>query len=281
MKLAQALPVAALVSSAAATSWFPACAWNDCLSSYNGTSCSSKTGWECVCTDSVALDTLNSCVATACSNNTGAEAIYAAIAQACANAGKTVTAAPEATFSATSGGSAWPSGWSSWGGAPWFSAVSSALPGAPPGWNGNGPWGGPGAGYRGPGSGGWGPCSWSTWAGWTTGTWSTGTWPSGGPHGGPGGPGGPGGYGPPGAAPWTSFTGTWTDCSTTMAASAAYTSGISTMTTTINGQVVTGTTFQGKGATASASATAGAANIKSVGAVGALAVALVGTILVL
>jgi hypothetical protein len=47
--------------------------WNDCLSSYNGTSCSSKTGWECLCTDSVALDTLNSCVATACSNSTGAE----------------------------------------------------------------------------------------------------------------------------------------------------------------------------------------------------------------
>ena len=204
-------------------------------------------------------------------------AIYAAIAQVCANAGKTVTAAPEATFSATSGGSAWPSGWSSWGGSPWFSAVSSALPGAPTGWNGTGPWGGPGAGYRGPGSGGWGPCSWSTWSGWSTGAWSTGSWPSGGP----GGPhGGPNGYGPQGA-PWTSFTGTWTDCSTTMAATSVPTSGVSTITTTINGQVVTGTTFQGKGAAATASGTSGAANLKGVGAIGALAVALVGTIIAL
>jgi len=285
MKVAQTLPVAALLaSSAAATGWFPACAWNDCLTSYNGTTCSSSSGWECLCTDSSALDTLNSCVATACSNSTGREAIYAAIAQVCANAGKTVTAAPEATFSATSGGSAWPSGWSTWGGSPWFSAVSSALPGAPTGWNGNGPWGGPGAGYRGPGSSGWGPCSWSTWSGWSTGTWSTGSWPTGGP----GGPhGGPGGFGPPEGAPWTSFTGTWTDCSTTMAATTVPTSGVSTVTTTINGQVVTGTTFQGKGAAATGtsatgtSGSSGAANLKGMGACGALAVALVGTIMAL
>ena len=213
-------------------------------------------------------------------------AIYAAIAQVCANAGKTITASPEATFSATSGGSAWPSGWSTWGGSPWLSAVSSALPGAPTGWSGSGPWGGPGAGYRGPGVSGWGPCSWSTWTGWSSGAWSTGSMPTGGP----GGPhGGPGGFGPPQGAPWTSFTGTWTDCSTTMAAStASSTSGVSTVTTTINGQVVTGTTFQGKGAAAtgsstsgSASGTSGAMNLRGVGAMGALAVALVGAVVAL
>jgi len=293
MKTIQTLPlVAAFASSAFAATWFPSCAWNDCLSSYNGTTCSSSTGWECLCTDSSAIDTLNSCVATACSNSTGQEAIYAAVAQVCANAGKTVTAAPEATFSATSGGSAWPSGWSTWGGAPWYSAISSAMPGAPSGWSSGAPWGGPGAGYRGPGVSGWGPCSWSTWS--MTGTWGPGE--TGSPWGGHGGPpGGPGGWG--GDAPWTSFTGTWTDCSSTMA-TATPSSGVSTVTTTINGQVVTGTTFQGQAvasatgtSTPSSSASApsdsatgsssGASSLKGMGAFGALAIALIGTFMAL
>ena len=47
--------------------------WNDCMTSYNGTTCSSSSGWECMCTDSTALDSLNTCIATACSNNTGKE----------------------------------------------------------------------------------------------------------------------------------------------------------------------------------------------------------------
>ena len=86
--------------------------------------------------------------------------------------------------------------------------------------------------------------------------------------------------------PWTSFTGTWTDCSTTMASTATPVSGVSTVTTTINGQVVTGTTFQGKGAAAtgtssSGSGSSGAANLKGMGACGALVVALVGTIMAL
>ena len=69
-----------------------------------------------------------------------------------------------------------------------------------------------------------------------------------------------------------------------MASTATSTSGVSTITTTINGQVVTGTTFQGKGAAAtgtSSSGSSGAANLKGVGAIGALAVALVGTVIAL
>jgi hypothetical protein len=64
-----------------------------------------------------------------------------------------------------------------------------------------------------------------------------------------------------------------------MAASTVPTSGVSTVTTTINGQVVTGTTFQGKGA--AATGTSGAVNLRGMGACGALAVALVGTIIAL
>ena len=47
--------------------------WNDCLSSFNGTTCSSNSGWDCLCKDSSALDTLNSCIDTGCTGTTGQE----------------------------------------------------------------------------------------------------------------------------------------------------------------------------------------------------------------
>ena len=49
------------------------------------------------------LNTLNSCIADSDCDQSDKDATYQAIAQGCANAGQTVTAFPQATFSATSG----------------------------------------------------------------------------------------------------------------------------------------------------------------------------------
>ena len=49
------------------------------------------------------LNTLNSCIADSDCDQSDKDATYQVIAQGCANAGQTVTASPQATFSATSG----------------------------------------------------------------------------------------------------------------------------------------------------------------------------------
>lgn len=49
------------------------------------------------------LNTLNKCIADSSCDQSDKDATYQAIAQGCANAGQTVTASPQATFSATSG----------------------------------------------------------------------------------------------------------------------------------------------------------------------------------
>jgi hypothetical protein len=49
------------------------------------------------------LNTLNSCIASSDCDQSDKDATYQVIAQGCANAGQTVTASPQATFSATSG----------------------------------------------------------------------------------------------------------------------------------------------------------------------------------
>lgn len=170
------LPLAALASTAAAA-WLPSCAWNDCVNSWNPTTCDQSSGWDCVCSNSTAISQINTCVATSCTNATDQEAVYGAIAQLCANAGvTTITHSQEATFSATSGGTLLPTGfgpggnWNSASWASWASAVSSAIGSAPtnwgPGrtwgsdWTGWGPTGGPGHWGGGPGGPGFGP--WGT-----------------------------------------------------------------------------------------------------------------------
>ena len=84
-------------------------------------------------------------------------------------------------------------------------------------------------------------------------SWSTGTWPSG--------------------APWAGITGTWTDCSTTLATGTG-SSAVSVVTTTINGQVVTGTTFAGQAVQTGSAGDVSSA--RAVGAFGALAAAILG-----
>ena len=49
------------------------------------------------------LNTLNSCIAASDCDQSDKDATYQVIAQGCANAGQTVTASPQATFSVTSG----------------------------------------------------------------------------------------------------------------------------------------------------------------------------------
>lgn len=58
--------------------------------------------WSSFCTGD-ALNDLNSRVADSDCDDSDKEAVYQVIAQACANAGQTPTASPQATFSATSG----------------------------------------------------------------------------------------------------------------------------------------------------------------------------------
>lgn len=139
---------------------FPSCA-SSCWSSIANT-CSSPTDYSCFCSDGV-VNSANTCIANNC-DGSDQEEVYQAVAQLCANAGATPTAKAEATWSATSGGSAWPAGWttSAWpSGGPWG-------PGnGPPGWAPGKGWGP--FGPRGPGNG-WGP--------WGSGSWTNGPWTS-------------------------------------------------------------------------------------------------------
>jgi len=279
------MPLVAALFTTSVLAWLPSCSWSDCMGSWDGSSCSAGSGWDCLCSNQTAISQLNTCVATSCTNTTDQEAIFGAVAQLCVNAGTPVSASQEATFSATSGGSAWPSqitaapgfgpggGWNSGQWSSWISACSTGLPSAPSGWGGQGPWGGPGS-----------------WGG-----------QSGGPgFGGPGGHGGPGGFGPWGTkasgincdswttwtagwGPFSSWTGTWSGCSST-----TNTPIPATITTTVTTggatQVITGTTF---GIQAAAVQTTGAdsgnsaPSVRGLGACGALVAAIFATMLAL
>lgn len=149
-----------------ALAWLPSCSYNDCLSSWDTSDCSSQSGLSCVCTNTTQLAQINTCIATSCTNATDQEQIYGAVAQLCANVGQTVTNQQQATFSATSGGSllAIKSGWGprgNWGSKDWESwagVVSTAFGSAPSGWGPGKGWGN--GGGRGGGSGGFG--AWGT-----------------------------------------------------------------------------------------------------------------------
>lgn len=168
---------AALAGTSLAVGWLPSCSWSDCMGSWDGSSCNQASGWDCVCSNSTAIAQINTCVATSCTNATDQETIYGAIAQLCANAGKTVTNSQQSTFHATSGGTLTqlasvtggfgPQGnWNSASWSSWVSACSTAIGSAPSGWGPGGNWGS-----------NWGPQR-------------------------TGGPGGPGGWGPGGFGPW-------------------------------------------------------------------------------
>lgn len=189
-------------------------------------------------------------------------AIFSNIAQACANKGSPITAVPaEATFSATSGGSLFASGW----GSEYGSCASDGAPGF-----------GRGKGH----CNGWGGrCSWTTF----TGSWGPGwlvSWS------------GFGGDGDCSATAGSSLS----TATTPSSASATVTGGASpslgaTVITTVNGQTLTGTIFSAQGAAVSAATgTAGvvaqknggqASRNEKVGAFGAMVFALVATICML
>lgn len=197
-------------------------------------------GWDCVCTDQPALDAVNNCITSSCSSS-DQNSIFAAIAQACANVGSPITAAPaEATFSATSGGTLFASGFASG-----YSSCASGI-------------------GRGSGHGWAGHCSRTTftdnwdgwvvsWSGFDNGNCSNGTEPS-----------------------LTSAT-LPPSVSATTSGSASLSLG-ATVTTTINGQTLTGTIFSAEGEAASATAAQqnGCDNIQQkVGVLAAIVVALV------
>lgn len=190
-------------------------------------------------------------------------AIFGNIAQACANKGNPITAAPaEATFSATSGGTLFASGWGSE-----YGDCSSD-------------------GSRGIGRGGIGKGHCNGWAGRCSWTTFTGNW------------------GPSWLVSWSGFPGD-DDCSTTTDSSltaATSPSGVSatittsrslslgaTVTTTVNGQTLTGTIFSAQANAASATTgtaavaqqTGQASTHQPFGALGAMVIWLVAAICML
>ncbi|KUJ19207.1 uncharacterized protein LY89DRAFT_667197 [Mollisia scopiformis] len=164
---------------------WPSCA-NSCMSTFTSSSCAGD--GSCFCKDTTALNNANTCIDSSSCSTSDKETIYQNIDQLCADVAVTVTAAPEATFSATSN--------SAWSGGPWSAAWGSGASGYGP-FGGNwGPWGSSGAWTAGPWSAWWdgNACPPDSWTGWTSGTWSTG-------------------------APWT----TWTACTASTTATSTFT----------------------------------------------------------
>lgn len=223
-----------------------------CLSScFTSNTACSYGDISCYC-NATSISNINSCIDGSSCGSSDKEGAYEAIAQLCVNSGASVTASPEASFSATSGGSAWPTQWTTDGyyASAWSSWKSQTTGGPGPfggqwgpgsaasGWStasGRGPFG-QGNGWGPYGSGAWttgpwtqwwgtGACPPSTWSGWTSGSWS--------------------------ATPsWTA----WTACTATTTATSVVTS---TVTSSGQTSAVTSTSFGVKvdQATASASTT--------------------------
>ena len=57
--------LATALFTSAAFAWGPSCADN-CIGNWNGDSCTSSSGWDCLCGNATAISTLNSCVSSAC-----------------------------------------------------------------------------------------------------------------------------------------------------------------------------------------------------------------------
>jgi len=203
---------------------WPSCA-NSCMSTFTASSCAGDGA--CFCQDTTSISNANSCVGSSSCSDSDKETIYSNIAQLCADVGVHVTAAPEATFSATSN--------SAWTGGPWSAAWASGGSGYGP-FGGNwGPWGSSGAWTAGPWSAWWdgNACPPDSWTGWTSGTWSSG-------------------------APWT----TWTACTASTTATITYTttSSGSVITETSFGVKVAEQTGTSTGALATTTKAGSAAN---------------------
>lgn len=71
VKMKSAILTAALFASAS-LAWLPSCA-DTCISNWDGNSCTSSSGWSCLCGNSTAIANINSCVASSCSDSTDRE----------------------------------------------------------------------------------------------------------------------------------------------------------------------------------------------------------------
>lgn len=219
---------------------------HDCIESLNITDCNSYDGWNCLCTSLTALESVNNCVTSSCSS-ADQNSTFAGIAQACANRGSPITDAPaaEATFSATAGGNLFASG--------------------EPFWN----WG-----WRGDGQGRGDHCSETTFTGSWSGGWLV-SWS--------------------GLGACSSRTGSSPTATTSPSAVSATTTATAnpslgaTVVTTVNGQTLTGTIFSTDGAAAVSTAgetlvaaqNAGLALRGRLGALTAMAVALLAAVCML
>lgn len=239
----------------------PSCLGN-CWAQLGSVSWSTGGGLSSLCSNATAISTMNSCISSSSCDDSDKESTYQVIAQICANTGNAISASPEASFSATSGGSAYPTTNSAWSS---YAAAFATITGSPTadpfnstnhptGWAGGqgyGPFGNSGSrsGWgawasdstgswtNGPWTSWWGTsgCPPSTWSGWTSGTWSA-------------------------SAPWT----TWTGCTASTTASSVMTETVTTsgsstvVTTTAFGiQVAQATTASGSAASATASGSSG------------------------
>ncbi|KAG8626938.1 hypothetical protein KVT40_005883 [Elsinoe batatas] len=123
-------------------------------------------GLTTLCANTTLVDTVNSCISSSNCSTTDKQNTYQALAQICANAGSPLTASQEATYSATSGGTSYPTGTGQWAS---YASSFSTMTGSPQGpWrpgNGYGPFGPNAAGN------GYGP-----WANDHSGSWTNGPW---------------------------------------------------------------------------------------------------------
>lgn len=213
-------------------------------------------GLSSLCGNATAVNAINSCISGSSCDNSDKEGTYQVLAQICANSGHALSASPEASFHATSGGSAYPTSsgaWSSYASA--FATITGAPGASSGGWgpgggygpfgtgapnSGYGPWGSSNSGSEawtnGPWTNWWGSaaCPPSTWTGWTSGPWGT-------------------------NAPWTS----WTSCTEKTTGSSVVTTTVTTggstkvMTTTAYGLQVAEASSTGSAVSASATGSSG------------------------
>jgi len=115
MKSYQYAVIAAFLQGAYAQG--PACA-QSCISN----DLNSGASYSSLCGDSNKVSSVNSCIASSSCSDSDKNSVYQFIASACANVGVSMTAGPEATWSATSGSG----GWGGFGG-PGFGGKSFAA----------------------------------------------------------------------------------------------------------------------------------------------------------
>ncbi|KXT14528.1 hypothetical protein AC579_9096 [Pseudocercospora musae] len=167
----------------------PFAAFPSCVSSCRDNN-ADYSNYQSLCTNTDTLNALNTCVDDSSCSDSEKSDVKEAIAQLCANAGATITAAPFASYSVTSGkwstytsppGGAWgPGAWGQWASsagvsgwptntAEWSSwASANGLPTATSAWSSWASANGWGPGRFGGGHGPWPTSAWSDFSSWTS-----------------------------------------------------------------------------------------------------------------